>query len=101
MQLTPSQRSAIRHGGNNLQFIACAGSGKMEVLARRVVYLPDPTNANPPVPANIVAFTFTDKAAAELQERIVTRISDLPPAPVRRKCTACDCRGMCTTARET
>ena len=101
MQLTPSQRSAIRHGGNNLQFIACAGSGKMEVLARRVVYLLDPTNANPPVPANIIAFTFTDKAAAELQERIVTRISDLPPAPVRRKCAAYDDRGRCTTARET
>ena len=73
MQLTPSQQSAIRHGGNNLQLIACAGSGKTEVVARRVVHLLDPAKAKPLVPANIIAFTFTDKAAAELKERIVTR----------------------------
>ena len=73
MQLTPSQQSAIQHGGNNLQLIACAGSGKTEVVARRVVHLLDPTKAKPLVPANIIAFTFTDKAAAELKERIVTR----------------------------
>ena len=73
MQLTPSQQSAIRHGGDNLQLIACAGSGKTEVVARRVVHLLNPAKANPLVPANIIAFTFTDKAAAELKERIVTR----------------------------
>jgi len=73
MQLTPSQKNAIRHGGDNLQLIACAGSGKTEVVARRVVHLLDPAKANPLVPANIIAFTFTDKAAAELKERIVTR----------------------------
>ena len=73
MQLTPSQQSAIRHGEDNLQLIACAGSGKTEVVARRVVHLLNPANANPLVPANIIAFTFTDKAAAELKERIVTR----------------------------
>ena len=73
MQLTPSQQSAIQHGGNNLQLIACAGSGKTEVVARRVVHLLDPAKAKPLVPANIIAFTFTDKAAAELKERIVTR----------------------------
>ena len=73
MQLTPSQQSAIRHGEDNLQLIACAGSGKTEVVARRVVHLLNPAKANPLVPANIIAFTFTDKAAAELKERIVTR----------------------------
>ena len=73
MNLTPSQQSAIRHGGNNLQLIACAGSGKTEVVARRVVHLLNPAKANRLVPANIIAFTFTDKAAAELKERIVTR----------------------------
>ena len=76
MKLTPSQESAIRHGGNNLQLIACAGSGKTEVVARRVVHLLDPSNVNPLVPANIVAFTFTDKAAAELKDRIVTRTTE-------------------------
>ena len=73
MQLTPSQQSAIRHGGNNLQLIACAGSGKTGVVARRVVHLLDPAKAKSLVPANIIAFTFIDKAAAELKERIVTR----------------------------
>ena len=76
MRFTPSQRKAIEHGGKNLQLIACAGSGKTEVVARRVVHLLDPVNADSLVPANIVAFTFTDKAAAELKERIVTRTKE-------------------------
>lgn len=72
---TDAQRRAIAHIEGNLQLIACAGSGKTEVVAQRVVTL-----LRPPVlggagckPANIVAFTFTDKAAAELKERIHAR----------------------------
>ena len=76
MKLTQSQRDAIEHDGTNLQLIACAGSGKTEVVARRVVHLLDPRNAHSLQPANIVAFTFTDKAAAELKERIVTRTKE-------------------------
>ena len=70
MQFTASQQKAIEHGGNNLQLIACAGSGKTEVVARRVVHLLSVRHLKP---ANIVAFTFTNKAAGELKERIVTR----------------------------
>src|SRR3989449_3462626 len=73
MDLTPSQRRAIEHGGGNLQLIACAGSGKTEVVARRVVHLLTPGPSGGLAPRNIVAFTFTDKAAAELKERIITR----------------------------
>ena len=73
MKLTPSQKDAIEHSGNNLQLIACAGSGKTEAVARRVVHLLDPEKADSLAPTNIVAFTFTDKAAAELKERIFTR----------------------------
>ena len=73
MNLTESQRRAIEHDGHNLQLIACAGSGKTEVVARRVVHLLTLENANSLQPGNIIAFTFTDKAAAELKERIVTR----------------------------
>jgi DNA helicase-2/ATP-dependent DNA helicase PcrA len=72
MDLTPSQRQAIAYDGGNLQLIACAGSGKTEVVARRVVHLLDPAGGKLQ-PKNIVAFTFTDKAAAELKDRIVTR----------------------------
>ena len=64
MNFTESQRRAIEHDGRNLQLIACAGSGKTEVVARRVVHLLE--RADSLQPGNIIAFTFTDKAAAEL-----------------------------------
>lgn len=74
MQFTQSQQDAINHTSGNLQLIACAGSGKTEVVARRVANLlkPGPTGGGC-TPANIVAFTFTEKAAAELKERVVER----------------------------
>jgi DNA helicase-2/ATP-dependent DNA helicase PcrA len=82
MKLTESQRRAVEHDGRNLQLIACAGSGKTEVVARRVVHLLTPGREDSLVPRNIIAFTFTDKAAAELKERIVTRtrqaLGDVP-----------------------
>ena len=73
MKLTGSQQRAIEFGAGNLQLIACAGSGKTEVVARRVVHLLTAGRADSLIPANIVAFTFTEKAAAELKERIFTR----------------------------
>ncbi|MGB7213334.1 MAG: ATP-dependent DNA helicase [Gemmatimonadales bacterium] len=73
MKLTDPQRRAIEHDGQNLQLIACAGSGKTEVVARRIVHLLTPGRPDSLSPRNIVAFTFTDKAAAELKERIITR----------------------------
>lgn len=73
MQPTVRQLQAIEHKGRNLQLIACAGSGKTEVVARRVVELLKPPPGRALLPRNIIAFTFTDKAAAELKERIITR----------------------------
>src|SRR5262245_9957618 len=73
MALTAAQLSAIEHKGTNLQLIACAGSGKTEVVARRVVHL---LRNKAALPRNIIAFTFTDKAAGELKERIVTRVRE-------------------------
>ncbi|TCJ14935.1 ATP-dependent helicase [Parasulfuritortus cantonensis] len=72
---TPAQLEAINHVTGNLQLIACAGSGKTEVVAQRVVNLlrPKISGGAGCFPENIVAFTFTDKAAAELKERIHTR----------------------------
>jgi DNA helicase-2/ATP-dependent DNA helicase PcrA len=77
MKFTASQRKAIEHDGRNLQLIACAGSGKTEVVARRVVHLLTPGRSDSLVPANIVAFTFTEKAAAELKERIHRRTKEM------------------------
>lgn len=76
--LTPSQRAAVDHVSGNLQLIACAGSGKTEVVAQRVVSLLKPASEGGGgcTPANIVAFTFTEKAAAELKERIHQRCRD-------------------------
>jgi DNA helicase II / ATP-dependent DNA helicase PcrA len=82
MPFTASQRKAIEHGGENLQLIACAGSGKTEVVARRIVHLLTPATKSGLVPRNIIAFTFTEKAAAELKERIITRVHEtLGPLP--------------------
>ena len=73
MKFTQYQSDAIGHGDGYLQLIACAGSGKTEVVAQRVARLLDPSATPRLVPANIIAFTFTEKAAAELKERIHRR----------------------------
>src|SRR5438034_11145946 len=73
MDLTPSQIEAIDAPPGNLQLIACAGSGKTEVVALRVATLLDPATPGHVGPRSIIAFTFTDKAAAELKDRIITR----------------------------
>jgi DNA helicase-2/ATP-dependent DNA helicase PcrA len=68
--LTAEQKQAIDYRNGNLQLIACAGSGKTEVVARRIVEILRPSGKGTLVPGNIIAFTFTEKAAAELKERI-------------------------------
>ena len=61
--------AAVAHRGSHLQIIASAGSGKTEVVAQRVAdLLATGTRAE-----EIVAFTFTERAAASLKERIVAR----------------------------
>lgn len=73
MKLTANQERAVAYAGRNLQLIACAGSGKTEVIARRVVRLLMPGSSEALTPGNIIAFTFTEKAAAELKDRIGRR----------------------------
>jgi DNA helicase-2/ATP-dependent DNA helicase PcrA len=73
MKFTESQLQAIAHDQGDLQIIACAGSGKTEVVARRVAALLKNGANSGLAPRNIVAFTFTEKAAAELKERIIAR----------------------------
>ena len=70
MQYTERQQQAINHLDGNLQVIACAGSGKTQVLAQRIVNILSTKAAEGITPANIVAFTFTEKAAGELKDRI-------------------------------
>ncbi|HEV2635262.1 MAG TPA: ATP-dependent DNA helicase [Actinocrinis sp.] len=73
MQLTPAQRTAIDTVDRNLLIVACAGSGKTEVISQRIAGLLAQSGV---VPKNIVAFTFTEKAAAELKERIHARVTE-------------------------
>jgi DNA helicase-2/ATP-dependent DNA helicase PcrA len=61
---------AVRHRGSHMQIIACAGSGKTEVVAQRVAdLLADGADAR-----SIIAFTFTERAAEELKARISARV---------------------------
>lgn len=79
---TPAQVAAIQEVERNLQIIACAGSGKTQVISARVVEILKRGRGRGVKPENIVAFTFTDKAAAELKDRIATLVraefGDLP-----------------------
>ena len=66
---TAAQAEAIACLAEPLQIIACAGSGKTQVISQRIASL----LAQPGVkPQNVIAFTFTEKAAAELKERILS-----------------------------
>lgn len=58
----------------NLQIIACAGSGKTEIVSTRIAYLVAERIAKP---ESIVAFTFTERAAKELKFRIRSKIRNL------------------------
>src|SRR5437588_1844672 len=68
-QLVGPALEAVRHRGGHVQIIAAAGSGKTEVVSQRVVDL-----LTDGLPAEaIVAFTFTERAAEELKQRIERR----------------------------
>jgi len=64
---TPKQQEAISTLDKNLQIIACAGSGKTQVISQRIIEILK-TGVHP---SKIIAFTYTDKAAGELQSRIL------------------------------
>jgi DNA helicase-2/ATP-dependent DNA helicase PcrA len=77
--LSAAQLAVVQHRGADLQVIACAGSGKTESVSRRIAALIEEGAE----PASIVAFTFTERAAAELKERIVRRVAERMGAAFR------------------
>jgi DNA helicase-2/ATP-dependent DNA helicase PcrA len=65
--LTPRQRRAVTHGEGPLLIVAGAGTGKTTVITRRIAWLIAEKKARP---SEILALTFTDRAALEMTERV-------------------------------
>lgn len=72
-QLNENQKMAVSDDCNHLRIIAGAGSGKTRVLTMRIAYLIEKKNVKP---YNILAITFTNKAAREMKNRINDMLKD-------------------------
>ena len=79
MELDPEQRKAVEHGEGPLLIIAGPGSGKTGVITRRILHLLETVPGLRP--ENILALTYTDKAASEMKARISRSLPGLGSGP--------------------
>ncbi|MGQ0465828.1 MAG: DNA helicase PcrA [Sporichthyaceae bacterium] len=84
--LNPAQRAAVEHSGGPLLIVAGAGSGKTRVLTRRIAYL---IKARGVRPSQILAITFTNKAAGEMKQRVAEAVGSAAPHWVSTFHSAC------------
>jgi DNA helicase II / ATP-dependent DNA helicase PcrA len=94
LEMNPEQTEAVEHGEGPLLVIAGPGTGKTRVITQRIVYLlsrgPSSPGRMPLAPENILALTFTDKAAEEMKRRVAEALPDLPNLP-----TLCTFHAFC------
>ncbi|MDB4925935.1 ATP-dependent DNA helicase [Mucilaginibacter sp.] len=76
LNFTKDQEQAIQENDKNLRIIACAGSGKTSTVAGKIAHLLNPDNNLQVTPQNIIAFTYTEKAAAELRNKVLKMIKE-------------------------
>ena len=76
--LTPSQLEAVTHQDGPMLVVAGAGSGKTRVVTRRIAWL----LSHGVWPSQILAMTFTNKAAREMRERIAALTGSEPPRSI-------------------
>ncbi len=84
--LNPAQRAAVEHSDGPLLIVAGAGSGKTRVLTRRIAYLITVRNVRP---SQILAITFTNKAAGEMKHRVAEAVGTAAPHWVSTFHSAC------------
>src|SRR6201995_2537964 len=84
--LNGPQREAVQHAGGPLLVVAGAGSGKTRVLTRRIAYLIEGRKVRP---SQILAITFTNKAAGEMKERVSAAVGSAAPQWVSTFHSAC------------
>src|SRR5579862_2806276 len=86
LELNPEQIRAIRHGRGPLLIVAGPGTGKTRVITQRIVHLIQegaPSEEEKPLRAeNILALTFTEKAAEEMKRRVAAALPGLEKLPV-------------------